>query len=391
MDSRNKKLRVLSYKPGASNEYAFALNNKLVEMGIEVLMVCDTKFDMDKYFTPFFGIRKIFFFHKRNEYFFSKGIKYFYSIVLFCLILLKFRPHIIHIQWFKFLPFEYYVFNLLKSMGFKIVFTSHDVLPADYTERELKFYNKVYHISDVIIVHSNSTKTEITRMFKINPERITTIKHSNFEFIAEKYLCEKNQARRLLGIDTSAKVILFFGAIREYKGFDILLDAFKRLKEEGNVHNLQMIVAGGGGNKFYFISDEDMRYLQATKDILYDDSFCDLDKMVQYFCASDVCVMPYRRISASGILILAFACGKPVIVSDIGGFPEYVHDNETGYLVPLDDKKELLNAMMKIFENENQIRVMSEKCKEYSRNELSWEICAEKTISIYKGLLKKQN
>jgi len=382
-------IRVLSFKPGASNEYAFALNNNLVEKGIDVLMVCDTGFDIDNDFKAHFPIKKIFFFHKRNENITSKGIKYFYSILLLCFLLLKFRPHIIHIQWFKLIQIEYIIFKLTKMMGIKIVFTSHDVLPADHTQNVARFYGKIYRLSDFIIVHSDSTKSEIIDRFKIDSNKIIKIKHANFEFISEKYRYEKQQARKLLGLDINAKIMLFFGAIRDYKGFDILLEAFKKVRDEGNISNLKLIVAGGGRNKFYFVSREDLLYIQKNNDILYDDSFCDLDRMAQYFSASDISVMPYRKISASGILILSLAYGKPVIVSNVGGFPEYVINNQMGYIIPSNDKDALVIAIKKIFESENQIIVMGERCKEYSKNDLSWNICVEKTIDVYKKLLNE--
>ncbi len=384
MNNENSNIKVLFYKPGASHEYGLALCNILVEKGIEVVMVCDNTFEVDALFKANFPVKKIFVSYGKSVNGLVKGVKYFFSLIAFLFLYIKFRPNIIHIQWLKYALVEYQLFRFLRKFGTKIVYTAHNVVPHEYQKKDISIYRKVYSLADSIIVHSDSTKNEIINLFGMETNRINRIRHGNFDFIADRFRYKKDEARRLLGLKENDKIILFFGLIRKYKGITILLNTFKELKKNKSIENLKLIIAGGGEHKFYDIDEDDLSYIQSESDILYDKTFCSFEKMGQYFCASDVSVLPYKNISASGILILSLAYGIPLIVTDVGGFPEYIIDNETGYIIPSDNEKALYDKIKMAFIDEKKLSEMSSNCKKYSGEKLSWTKIADDTIAVYK-------
>ncbi|MFM8409025.1 MAG: glycosyltransferase, partial [Alphaproteobacteria bacterium] len=66
------------------------------------------------------------------------------------------------------------------------------------------------------------------------------------------------------------------------------------------------------------------------------------------FAASDVVVLPYRDGTQSGVVPLAWAHGRPVVTTAVGGLPEAVDDGATGLLVPPGDARALADALERV-------------------------------------------
>ena len=124
--------------------------------------------------------------------------------------------------------------------------------------------------------------------------------------------------------------MLFFGLVRAYKGLDLLLDAFGKVKEQ--LLNLQLIIAG----EFY--EDEDKYRTQIANNQLTDrviiknEFIADAD-LCKYFGTADLIVQPYKSATQSGVTQVAFHFEKPMLVTNVGGLGEIVHDHQMGYAV----------------------------------------------------------
>ncbi|MCD6113292.1 MAG: glycosyltransferase [Bacteroidales bacterium] len=140
----------------------------------------------------------------------------------------------------------------------------------------------------------------------------------------------KNLAKKNLKLNPDYNYLLFFGFIRDYKGLDILLKAFAD-KDIANLP-LKLIVAGEFYNdsKQYF--DIIKKYNLQDRVIMSNDFIPD-DKVLNYFCACDIVVQPYKTATQSGVTQIAYHFNKPMIVTDVGGLSEIVPDNKVGYVV----------------------------------------------------------
>ena len=124
--------------------------------------------------------------------------------------------------------------------------------------------------------------------------------------------------------------MLFFGLVRAYKGLDLLLDAFGKVKDQ--LPNLQLIIAG----EFY--EDEEKYRAQlyfnhlSDRVIIHNDFIADAD-LCKYFGAADLIVQPYKTATQSGVTQVAFHFEKPMLVTNVGGLGEIVHDHKMGYAV----------------------------------------------------------
>jgi glycosyltransferase involved in cell wall biosynthesis len=111
------------------------------------------------------------------------------------------------------------------------------------------------------------------------------------------------------------------------------------------------------------------------------------DEVQFYFKSSDVCVLPYKSATQSGIVGISYHFELPVIVTRVGGLDQMVEPFGTG-LVVNEAKPELLkNAVNQYFE-QNMISICKTGIENY-HNVNSWSAVAEAVEVLYKEFKKK--
>jgi len=176
----------------------------------------------------------------------------------------------------------------------------------------------------------------------------------------------RNEAEARLGLLSGKRNILFFGLIRQYKGLDILLNAFSGLGEE-----YQLIIAGEPYGSFEPYSKLIEAMPEAAGRIHVFPGFVKDDDVKLYFSAADVTVLPYRSATQSGISSVSYHFEVPMIVTDVGGLRQAIGDTGTG-LVASEVSPEAISEEIRRFFSDPLLR---ESCvtnirKEKSR--LSW-------------------
>ena len=158
---------------------------------------------------------------------------------------------------------------------------------------------------------------------KIKPDALNEVLyHPLYSHFGERM--EREEAEKVLGLESGKKNILFFGLIRQYKGLDILLKAFDTLPDD-----YQLIVAGepyGSFDKYQAIIDAS----PAKERIhLFPDYIRD-SRVKLFFSAADLTVLPYRSATQSGISSISYHFEVPMIVTDVGGLRETIGNRGTG-------------------------------------------------------------
>lgn len=145
----------------------------------------------------------------------------------------------------------------------------------------------------------------------------------------------KAEACAALGLSPEKDYVLFFGFIRDYKGLDLLLEAWAMLKAQGKTAGKKLLVGGEYyGNKEKY--DTLIRSLGLAEDIIVHDRYIDENQVRNYFGAADVVVQPYKSATQSGVTQVAYHFGVPMVVTNVGGLPEIVPDGKVGYVVNVD-------------------------------------------------------
>lgn len=184
------------------------------------------------------------------------------------------------------------------------------------------------------------------------------------------------------------KNIGFCGRIVEEKGIDILLQAFKILREKRNDISLQIVgdyttVAGGS------VYDELIRYIKKNgiEDVVFYGKIPE-NQMEKFYSSLDVFVLPsVNSMEAFGMVqVEAMYCGTPVVSTNLNGVRMIVHNTGMGKTVKRKDAKMLAEAIDEVINNRNSFV----KSKEYVQNIYSTKRCVEDYIKIYERVYKQK-
>ena len=130
--------------------------------------------------------------------------------------------------------------------------------------------------------------------------------------------------------------LLFFGFVRPYKGLDTAIEA---LALSGRT-DVRLTVAGEfwGGRETY----DQLIAAHGVKDRIeiFDRYVSDLEA-AGLFARSDAVLLPYRTVTGSAVVALAYHYLKPVVVTNLPGFTDVVQEGRTGWIIPPDDPNAL--------------------------------------------------
>lgn len=248
------------------------------------------------------------------------------------------------VSWLNFLPF---------LIGRRpVAITVHDATthPGDTESSILPEFaiDQFYQRGTRLIVHGESIRTALAKRSGRSVDVIDIVPHvamHRYKVVAERQGLKPRT-------DGGARRILFFGRVMAYKGLPGLLEAATLSKQVTPA--LKLVVAGRGA------ALEDVRpELGADHIELYDQFVPDAD-VAQLFLDTELVVLPYIEASQSGILAIAAAFGKPVLVTDVGELGEIVRATGMGLVVPPSDPKALSAAIDRLLNEPDLARQLGE-------------------------------
>ncbi len=228
--------------------------------------------------------------------------------------------------------------------------------------------------NDGFIILTESVKNDL---LKLKPDaKYLVHPHPNYEHFGEPL--SKEEARKFLNLPLNKKVILFFGLIRYYKGLDLLLEAMGKLNND-----YYLLIAGEvyGKPDLY---DEIIGKNNLSDKVKFVNKYLSDDEVAPYFSAADVCVLPYRSATQSGIIGVSYHFGLPVISTDVGGLKEVIEPFRTGIVLDKADIDLLKVSLENYFVNNLAV--------DFKRNIASfserynWDTLANCIIDLYKQI-----
>jgi len=97
-------------------------------------------------------------------------------------------------------------------------------------------------------------------------------------------------------------------------------------------------------------------------------------------------VLPYREIDQSGVLFTALAFGKPLLLSDVGGFPE-VAASGAARTFPAGDAAALHDVLCELLADRVALAQLAERARAAAAGTYSWREVARRTLELYELLL----
>jgi glycosyltransferase involved in cell wall biosynthesis len=143
-------------------------------------------------------------------------------------------------------------------------------------------------------------------------------------------LPEPASSRAALGLPLEARVALFLGLIRPYKGVDLLLEAMARLPAAGDWH---LVVAGEPWGAYGAELAARAGAADVARRVRFLPGWVPEAELPLLLAAADLVVLPYRSGSQSAVAPLALGAGLPVLSTTVGGLPEVVRHGVDGWLV----------------------------------------------------------
>lgn len=262
-----------------------------------------------------------------------------------------------------------------KNNSSKIIGLVHNIIPHEKRFGDHFLTSFFTKRNDGFIVMSDSVEQDL-KTFTDKP--IFQTPHPLYDnFGVAK---SKIEAKKSLQLNPDYHYLLFFGIIRKYKGLDILLHAFadSRLRNK----KLKLLIAG----EFY---EDETEYLQIindnnlNEDVIITKSFIPTNEVVNYFCAADMVVQPYRHATQSGVTQIAYHFNKPMLVTNVGGLKEMVPNNVVGYVTE-PNSQSVSDAIVDFYSNgkgEVFIQGIQQEKLKYS-----WQIMNDKIIELYQKI-----
>ncbi len=267
-----------------------------------------------------------------------------------------------------------------------------------YVARRLKRHCKVISILDNVTPHEKMPFARtLTRYFLSGNHAYITLcnavrddllsfnskannivsPHPIYSNFGEKI--ERSAASKALGLDPQKKTLLFFGLIREYKGLDILIEAFSKLDE-----SYQLLIAGETYGSFDLYRDLIDKSPNRERIHLFN-RFIEDSEVAKYFCASDLCVLPYRSATQSGISSISYHFDLPMVTTAVGGLKEMIGDSGTGIVTEQITPDAIAGCIEKYFSDEA-VRTKCIECIGSEKRRLSWPTFCKNLINLYKEL-----
>lgn len=197
--------------------------------------------------------------------------------------------------------------------------------------------------------------------------------------VARSQACEK------LGLDASLGYVMFFGYVRDYKGLDILLDAWRLLKDEGKTATRKLLVVGEVyGSKEKYLKQIERLGLQ--NDVVFHNHFVPDSEVAEWFSVADMVALPYKSATQSGVTQVAYAFDVPMVITNVGGLAEMVEGGVVGELAEV-DARSVAEAIGKVYEGDNLCRYREGVRR--NKRRFSWAATADVIEQLYQRLTQK--
>ncbi|MBD1857480.1 MULTISPECIES: glycosyltransferase family 4 protein [Leptolyngbya] len=198
------------------------------------------------------------------------------------------------------------------------------------------------------------------------------------------------EARRTLGLDETAKIVLYVGRFDRRKGIETLVRAVgqSQLKDQ----NLKLII--GGGSRPGQSDGAERERIEGIvnelglQDITMFPGRLGVENLHLYYAAADVSVVPSHYEPFGLVAIEAMASGTPVVASDVGGLQFTVIPEITGLLAPAKDDAAFAKAIDRILADPNWRDQLGQAGRDRVEQMFSWDGVAAQLGKVYQQVLK---
>jgi glycosyltransferase involved in cell wall biosynthesis len=282
------------------------------------------------------------------------------------------RADLLHYQWLTAPGLDSHLLPATRPR----VLTTHGWLRREaWRGRPGPGLRRLWERMDAIVTLSEYGARRLVDEAGVHPDRVRVIPHGALDYLT------RLRDPLPLPDDLAAvegPVILCFGLIRPYKGVDVLLEAFRAVSEA------ELWIVG----RPLGVSMDSLRALaeQAPGRVRFVPRFVSDRELPAYFRRADLVALPHRDAEQSGVLYVALAFGKPIVMSAVGGFTE-VAEHGAGRLVAPGDGTALADALNELLRDADARERLAAAALRAAAGPYSWDSVAEQTLALYRELI----
>jgi len=308
------------------------------------------------------------------------------------------KPDIVHFHWLH----PYYIgktnsrsivafilflcqWPILWLSGAKIVWTVHNL--RDH-EHRMPLAEKVvtWLVSNAakrIIVHCKTAREKLLEQYPwIVSDKVEIVPHGSYVGVYPEGQ-SRESARKALNLSFSAKVVLFLGEVRAYKGVTELVDQFVAQQVLRDV----ILVVAGRVHDPEFKRELEIR-CKGQNAIMLHLGYVPDDKIQLYMAAADAVITPFRDVLTSGSLILALSFGKVIIAPRVGCVKD-LEGEVAGYYYDPEEPNGVMKALRDFALDLGNLEVMGRRNRTIAEQQ-SWPAVAQMTKAVYEHVAKRK-
>ncbi|MGM8365363.1 N-acetyl-alpha-D-glucosaminyl L-malate synthase BshA [Virgibacillus sp. W0181] len=233
--------------------------------------------------------------------------------------------------------------------------------------------------SDAVTAVSHSLATNTAETLHIQNE-ISVI--YNFINESEYYVKNDPSIRDKFGIGQDEKVVIHISNFRKVKRITDIIHTFKKITEATNA---KLLLVGDGPESSR--AHELVEKMEISNHVIF---LGKQKKISDLLAISDLKLLLSEQESFGLVLLEAMACGVPCIGTNVGGIPEVITHNETGYLVHLGNIEEAANCALHILTNHDVHTDFSKNAILQAQTKFHSTEIVQQYMELYERVLKKQ-
>ncbi len=308
---------------------------------------------------------------------YARGVEHPLDLAALLPALRRARPDVIHVQWLPMHAVDRTFWRAAsRLLGVPVVFTAHDSLPnvAGGDTRRERRNERNARAFDHVITHTEHGAQVLAERFGVPDDRIARIPMGAFTEYRDVEPVPPP-------VPDGAPVAALVGLLRPYKGLDLLLEAWPAVRAQ--VPDAVLLIAG---RPFGEPAAERAAALAAdpANGVVAELRYVSQGEFAGALRRAACCVLPYRRIDQSAVLLSTLAVGCPVVCTDVGGLREVVEESGAGLVVPPGDAPALAGAIARILGDPALQQRLASAALDAVERIYSWDVAAERHEAVYR-------
>ncbi len=285
------------------------------------------------------------------------------------------RFDVLHFQWSPLPLVDRWHWRRL-ARDRTVIFTVHDTTPflGRPTSRGQQLgWRGLLDAADGLIVHTDASRRDLVEL-GVSAERISVIPHGPLYPAGTAPDVAANRAAA-----AGPRTLLVFGEIKPYKGIDVLLRALARVPADVAA-GWRLVIAG---RPRCDVGPLRALAAQARVPVEWRLGFVPEAGIAPLFAGAEVAVFPYRRVDASGALMLTVPFGVPIVATRVGIFQELLEHDVTGVLATPGDERSLARALARVMRDEPLRAQLRRNLRDRATRLWSWTAIAGRHVETY--------